>query len=192
MVKFDRFIGWIDVGDDVRIDPEVRIKHPELITIGNHVAIDYAFYCTTKLQIGDYCHISSHVSVIGGADALLHMGNFSHLAAGARLIVYGDANLGEGLVSPVIPERYRDDLYGGYIEIGDFASVLTNAVIMPNIIIPEGVVIGANSLVTEKCYMRPWEIWVGSPAHLVGNRPHEKMLQYAREMGYEYSDSPKS
>lgn len=174
--------------NDVRIDDEVRIKHPELIKLGKHIAIDYAFYCTTALEIGDYCHISSHVSIIGGVKAKLIMGNFSHLAAGARLIVYGDENMGAGLVSPVIPEQYRDRLYGGLIELGDFATISTNAVLSPNVKIPEGVVIGANSFVTEKVskQMFPWEVWAGSPARFIKNRPSEIMKQYARELGYDY------
>lgn len=173
-------------GNDVYISKNVVIKHPYSTVIGNHVAIDDYLYCTTKLKIGDYCHVSSHVSIIGGKDASFTMGNFCNLAAGVRIIVYGDKNLGAGLVSPLIPTEFRDELYGGNIQLGDFVSILTNAVILPNVNIPEGAVIGANSLVTEKCKIQPWEIWVGTPARLLGIRPREAMIAGARGLGYEY------
>ena len=45
------------IGEDVIIDKFVNFKRPELVKIGNHVAIDWGFYCTTSLEIGDYIHI---------------------------------------------------------------------------------------------------------------------------------------
>jgi galactoside O-acetyltransferase len=46
----------------------------------------------------------------------------------------------------------------------------------------EGSVIGANSLVTKST--EPWTIYVGSPAKPVKARPKEKMIEYARRLGY--------
>src|ERR1043166_2338501 len=100
------------VGDDVRIDEFVKIKRPELVDIKDHVAIDYGFYCTTCLRVGSYVHIAPYVTVIGGADAIFAMDNFTTIAAGSRIIVRGDAHMGEGLVSPVIPAPYQDMVVG--------------------------------------------------------------------------------
>ena len=128
-------------GDDIFISDMVEIKRPHLVEIDSHVAIDAFLYCTTGLKIGSYCHISSHVSIIGGAVAWVRMGDFSHLATGAKLISFGDENLGGGLVSPLIPPQYRDNLVGGKIIIGNFVSILTNAVISPGIQIGKGAVV---------------------------------------------------
>ena len=57
-------------GNDVLIGDCVHIKRPELVTIGNRVAIDWGFYCTTQLEIRDYVHISPYVTCIGGKLAL--------------------------------------------------------------------------------------------------------------------------
>jgi acetyltransferase-like isoleucine patch superfamily enzyme len=111
------------------------------------------------------------------------MGNFSHLAAGAKVIVYGDENLGAGLVSPIIPYRYRDKMVGGQVAIGDFVSVLTNAVVAPGVRLREGCVLAANSF--AKADIPPWEVWGGSPARFLKRREKGNMIDFARELGYE-------
>lgn len=172
------------VGEDVRISNNVVIKHPELMQIGNHVAIDDYLYCTTQLIVGDYCHISAHVSIVGGASAVLTMGDFSHLAAGARLIVFGDENLGAGLVSPVIPMQYRDRMVGGNITIGNFVSVLTNAIVAPGVILGDGCLLAAGGF--AKHDIPEWEIWGGVPAKFIKRRDKGRMIEYARKLGYDY------
>ena len=174
----------LNFGEDVYISDNVVIKNPKLMSIGSHVAIDDYFYCTVGVKIGSYCHISSHVSVVGGKTAYLDMGDFSHLAAGAKLIVYGDENLGEGLVSPVVPAQYRDKMVGGKIIVGAFVSVLTNAVISPGVTIGEGALVAANSFVRSD--IPAWEIWGGTPAYFIKKRKRDIMVQQARELGYEY------
>ena len=183
-MSFFSMAGNYNVGEDVRIDEFAIIKHPLKMKIGSHVAIDAYFYCTVRLTVGDYCHISSHVSVVGGKDAALTMGNFSHLAAGAKLIVYGDENLGEGLVSPIVPAKWRDKMVGGEIIVGDFVSVLTNAVVAPGVTLGEGCVLAANSLAKQD--IPAWEVWGGTPARFLKERRRDKMIQYAKELGYEY------
>lgn len=172
-------------GEDVFIDEFSKIKRPHLVMIGNHVAIDFGFYCTTALFLGSYIHIAPYVTVIGGESALFEMENFTTVAAGSRIICRGDAHMGAGLVSPVIPDEFRDDIVGREIRMESFSSLGTNAIMMPNTSLAEGVVVGANSLVT-KPIEEPWTIWVGSPARKIKDRPQEKMIEYARSLGYEY------
>lgn len=170
------------IGEDVFIDEFSKIKRPEHVHIGNHVAIDFGFYCTTRLYIGNYVHIAPYVTVIGGVDGSFEMWDFTTIAAGSRIIVRGDAHMGEGLVSPVIPNEFRDKVAGSTIRMGNFSALGTNAIMMPNTWLAEGVVVGANSLVT-KPIDEPWTVWVGSPARKVKDRPKEKMLEYAKRLG---------
>jgi galactoside O-acetyltransferase len=171
-------------GDDVYISKSVEIKRPHLMTVGNHVAIDSYFYCTTSLWIGDYIHIAPFVSVIGGEDGIFLVGNFCTIAAGCRIVVRGDAHMGKGLVSPVIPPMYRDEVVGQNIVMNKFSALGTNAVMLPNTWLAEGVVVGANSLVT-KPIEEPWGIYVGSPAKKIKDRPREQMLEFAKALGYD-------
>jgi galactoside O-acetyltransferase len=172
------------VGEDVVISETTCIRYPELVRLGNHVAIDSYFCCTVRLEVGDYVHIGPHVSVIGGKHGLLKMGHFTNLAAGCRVLCVSDRFAGEGLigVAPAIPQEYRDKTLSGPVVIEDLANIGTNVVVFPGVTIRQGSVIGAGSVVRHST--EPWTIYVGSPAKAIKTRPHKVMLQYAREMGY--------
>jgi galactoside O-acetyltransferase len=48
----------------------------------------------------------------------------------------------------------------------------------------EGSVLGANSFL--KSDTEPWTIYAGSPAKPIKTRKSTKMIEYARELGYEF------
>ncbi len=169
-------------GIDVYIAPSAIIRRPHLVSIGNHVAIDHGVYITTAAKIGDYTHLSPYITVIGGEKSNLVVNNFVTIAAGARIIAGSDSFLGYGFTSVTVPEKYRDKINFSTITIQKFAGIGTNAIIMPGVTIAEGCVIGANSLVTKDT--EPWTIYVGSPAKPLKIRPKDKMLAYAKELGY--------
>jgi galactoside O-acetyltransferase len=73
------------------------------------------------------------------------------------------------MIAPVIFER--------------FASAGTNVVVLPGVTLAEGSVVGACSLVTKST--EPWTIYVGVPAKPLKARRKDKMIEMARELGYE-------
>jgi acetyltransferase-like isoleucine patch superfamily enzyme len=169
------------IGADVVISPFVEIRYPHLVSIGDHVAIDFGFVLSTEAKIGNYIHIGPHVSVIGGKGARLILGDFCSIAAGVRIICKGDEHLGAGIVGALVPTKYKDLQIGEQIEIPRFAALGTNSIVMPGITIGEGAVLGANSLL--KMDAEPWTIYAGSPAKAIRSRPKETILEFAREMG---------
>jgi len=170
-------------GEDTFISENVEIRRPGIFSIGSHGAVDSGFYCTVKAEIGDYVHIGPHVSVIGGAQGFLKMGHFTNIATGGRVICGTDSYSGDGLIGPpTVPERFRDRLIVEPVVFESFANVGANAVILPGVTLAEGCVIGACALVTRST--EPWTVYMGVPARAVRIRPRERMLRYAREMGY--------
>lgn len=173
------------VGRDVFISDKVEIKRPELVSIGSHVAIDSGFYIATGAQIGDYIHIAPYVHVIGSAKGLLKMGHFSNISLGGKIICGSDSFMGDGLISaPGIPEAFRDTLKIEPVIFENFANTGANVTILPGVVLAEGSVIGANSLVTKST--EPWTVYVGSPAKPIKTRKKENMLAYAGKLGYEF------
>ena len=170
------------IGQDVFIGNNVEIKRPNLVTIGNHVAIDSGFYCTTQLVLGNHIHISAQVTVIGGVKGLLTLKNFVTIGTGSRMICGSDSFVGYGLMGYGLPEELMDEVYIAPILFENFASVGTNVVIMPGITLAEGSVVGACSMLTKDT--EPWTIYVGIPAKPIKIRPKEKMIEYAKTMGY--------
>jgi len=170
-------------GEDVFISEKVEIRRPQLVSVGNHIAIDSGFYITTGAELRDYIHISAFVHIIGGPNALLKMGNFTNISLGGKIICGSDAFLGEGLISaPGLPEEFRDRLIIEPVIFEDFANTGANVTILPGVILREGSVVGANSLVTKST--EPWTIYAGSPARPVKARKKETMIEYAKRLGY--------
>ena len=150
------------MGEDVFISANVEIRRPQLVIIGNHVAIDTGFYLTTAADIGDYTHIAPYVTIIGGQNARFTMENFTTIAAGCRIICGSDEHAGEGLVGPTIPDPYKDKITLSPVTLKRFSSIGTNVVIMPGVVLGEGSVVGSCSLVTKNT--EPWTVYFGTPA----------------------------
>ena len=170
-------------GEDVIIHLNVEIKYPALVSIGSHVAIDTGVYITTGAEIGDYIHIPPYVTVIGGVKTKLVMEHFSGMSAGARIVCISDEWLGAGLVGPTIPDEYRDNLKTGGVTFKMFSGIGSNVVILPGVTLGQGSVVGACSLVTKDT--EPWTIYYGIPAKPIKSRRSDKMIEYAKRLGYE-------
>jgi dTDP-4-amino-4,6-dideoxy-D-glucose acyltransferase len=169
-------------GEDVFISADVEIRRPHLLNVGHHVAIDTGFYCTVSAEMGDYIHVAPYVTVVGGARGVLKMEHFTTIAAGSRIICGSDEHLGEGLVGPTVPEKYRDSLIIAPVTFQMFASAGTNVVVLPGVTLAIGSVVGACSLVTKDT--EPWTIYTGIPAKPTKARRKDKMLKMAAELGY--------
>lgn len=172
------------MGKDVVMNPNVEITRPELAKIGNHVAIDYGFYCTTKLVIGDYVHISPHVAVIGGKETALCVEDFCFLSVGSKYICGSETFHGHGLIGPLIPDEFKDEQILQPITLRRFSGALANSVIMPGVTMAEGSVLGANSLLKENT--EPWTVYAGNPAKPIRSRSQYKAYEYAEKLGYKY------
>jgi len=172
-------------GEDVWVRAQVSIRRPQLVTLGSHVAIDEFFVATTALDIGNHVHISTHVSVIGGAKGLLKMGNFTNIATKGTVICISDEFKGHGFIAaPGIPEEYLDRSIVGSVTFEDFANLGANVTILPGVTLPQGTVIGACSLVRKSDALEPWTIYAGNPLRKISKRPRENILAYAKKLGY--------
>lgn len=171
-------------GEDVFISATAEIRRPELCRIGNHVAIDSFFYCTTKLTVGDYVHISPHVAVIGGKKTALTVEDFCFLSVGSKYICGSETFKGAGLIGPLIPEEYQDEQQLWPITLKRFSGALANSVVLPGVTMAEGSVLGANSLLKEDT--EPWTVYAGNPARPIRKRDQYKAYEYAEKLGYKY------
>jgi len=168
------------IGEDVIISPLASITRPHLVSIGSHVAIDAWTYISTAMKIGDYIHIAPSVTILGGADAYLQMGNFTNIGSGGKIICAGD-DFKQGLISPVVPIQYRT-VVNKPIIFEDFATLGVNCCVLPGVTLREGSIVGANSVVLKDT--EPWTIYAGSPARPIGKRDKERILKGAEELGY--------
>jgi galactoside O-acetyltransferase len=167
-------------GIDVRISKNVQIKYPELVSIGNHVAIDDFCIITTALEIGDYVHIAPFCSIIGGRNSSCTIEHFAGLSAGCRIICGSDDYLGSGLTNPTVPDIYHADLHIAPVVLQKHAVLGTNCVVHPGVTIGEGAAVGSCSLVKKN--LDAWKVYVGMPAMCIKQREKERILKLEKQL----------
>jgi acetyltransferase-like isoleucine patch superfamily enzyme len=168
-------------GIDVRIDETARIKYPDYASFGDHVAVGMCVYCSVKIRTGKWVHIASLSSIIGGVESSLTIGDFAGISTGARIIC-GSEDFINSLLG-IVPIEFRADVFGNNV-IGDFAWVGAGAIVLPNIKIATGSVIGAGAVVTKDT--EPWMSYVGNPARAHKMRNKDLILENALKLGYEF------
>ena len=166
------------IGIDVRIDELARIIRPELVELGNHISIDMCVYFSVAAVLGNYIHIAPQVSIIGGADALLIMEDFTAIATGCRIVCASD-DFKRGFTCPFIPIKYRFVINKPII-FRKFSVVGVNSVVLPGVELAEGSILGANSLLTKNT--EPWTVYAGSPAVPINKRDSKTLLLGANEL----------
>jgi len=170
------------IGEDVRISELTIISRPELIELGDHIAIDAWTYISTQAQLGSYIHIAPSVSIIGGAPALIVMEDFTNIGSGSRIVCASDDFL-QGLISPVVPIEYRTVINKPVI-FKRYATLGVNCSVLPGVTLGEGCIVGANSLVTKDT--EPWTVYAGSPARPIKIREKSRIIESANKlMNYE-------
>ena len=168
-------------GEDVLIDSDVLIKQQHNI-YGSHIAIDKGFYCTTKINLGSYIHISPYVTVIGGKNGEFTAKGFNNIMSGARIICGSDRFDDSGLFGAMIPSELKGKQIIQPVIMEEFSNIGTNSIVLPGSILRKGVLLAAGSLLigdTEE-----WGVYKGNPATLVKKINPFKILQNARKLGY--------
>ncbi len=140
-----------------RVHPLANLVGDDIV-IGEGSRIDAFVTLTGKVRIGRNCHISTGASVFGGGG--FFMGDYSGLSPGVKVFTSTEDVSGEWFMHPTSPEEYRQPITKS-IRIGDHCAVCANAVLLPGADLPDGVVIGALSLVKRP--VMSWSVWAGVP-----------------------------
>ena len=160
-------------GSNVIIGKTVRIRHPELVEIGDNVIIDDFTYISTQLTIESHCHIASGSKIIGGPKAQVKMGNFSTLAPNVVLAAGSDDYI-SGIASPLVPKEYKGNVQIGCITLGKHSIVGANSVVLPDVMFGTGAAVGALSLVKDS--LEDWVLYAGIPAKKISIRDKKAII----------------
>lgn len=179
-------LGFAHVGQDVIVWPLAKIVLPEVISIGDSVIIDDFVFLMggIKTTIGSFVHIASFVSITGGGEFVIE--DFAGVSSGSRIFTGDDDYLGGSLTGPTVPYPYRIPIRS-FVNIKKHAIVGANSVILPNVVIGEGAIIGANSFVKKDC--EPWMIYIGSPAKPLRPRPRDRILELEAQLRKQLYDA---
>lgn len=161
-------------GTNVIIGKTVRIRYPELVSVGDNVIIDDFSYISTALEIEDCVHIASGAKFIGGRDSMIRIANFSTLAPNVVLAAGSDDYI-SGIASPLVPRMYKGNVEIGTIGIGRHCIVGANSTVLPNIRFHDGAAVGAQSLVKND--LEAWSLYGGVPARFLKNRNQSEIMR---------------
>jgi acetyltransferase-like isoleucine patch superfamily enzyme len=110
-----------------------------------------------KSVVSNNVHIAAFTSIVGGGS--LHLDSFSSISGGCRLITGSDDFSGEYLTNPTVSIKYRN-VNRGSISVGKHALLGSNCIVMPDVVIGDGVIVAAGSIVNQD--LESWSIYSGS------------------------------
>jgi galactoside O-acetyltransferase len=159
-------------GKNVIIGKTVRIRYPELVSIGDNVIIDDFTYISTALELKSYVHVAAGCKLIGGRSAYIEMGEFSTLAPNVVLAAGSDDYI-SGIATPLVPAKYKGDVDIGRIILGKHCIVGANSTVLPNVCMGIGSCLGGQSLAKDD--FLPWCLYAGIPAKKIKMRDQSKI-----------------
>jgi galactoside O-acetyltransferase len=119
--------------------------------------------------------------MIGGAEAKIKIGNFVNIGPNCCFVGGQNNYRGGELVGPAIPKDYGGKSEIEPIIIDDHVLIGCNVVILPGVHLPEGVSVGAFSLLKKEVY-KPWTLYAGIPARELGKRDGKKIKEQAEKL----------
>ena len=154
-----QMIGFKSVGNNVLISKKTSIYSASQISIGNNVRIDDFCIISGSVTIGCNIHIAAYVALYGKNGIVME--DYTGISARSTIYSAMDDFSGEHLIGPIhAPEDVL--ITGGVVHMKKFSQIGAHCVIFPNLVIEEGAVVGACSLVRNS--IDPWSIYYGIPA----------------------------
>jgi acetyltransferase-like isoleucine patch superfamily enzyme len=158
-------IGLKKYGKHILLSRKASIYFPEKITIGDNVRIDDFCILSGKIALGNHIHISAYSALYGIYG--ITMEDYTGLSPRCTVFSASDDFGGNYLISPMVSKKVTN-VSGGEVTIKKFSQIGAGSIIMPNVIINEGVVIGAMSFVKKD--VDEWGIYAGNPIRFIKHR----------------------
>ena len=157
--------GFKKLGESVLISRKVSFYGVENMSIGSHVRIDDFSILSGEIVLGSHIHISAYCALYGSFG--IEMEDYTGLSPRCTVFSASDDFSGDYLISPMAKKELTN-VTGGRVLIKRFSQIGAGCVIFPNLIIEEGVAVGAMSLINKT--LTGWTIYAGIPAKKIKQR----------------------
>ncbi len=158
-------LGFKSVGVDSLISRNACFYSIEEIEIGSNVRIDDFCILSGKIKVGSFIHISAYCALYGNWG--IELKDYSGLSPRCTILSSTDDFSGNYLIGPMVDSRHTN-VQGGRVIIEKYVQIGAGCVILPNIIIKEGAVTGALTLINKD--LESWGIYAGIPAKRIMDR----------------------
>jgi len=161
-------IGFRKIGHNVKISRFARFYGIGAMEIGNHVRIDDFCILSGQIKLGNYIHISAYVALYGSAG--IELDDFSGVSPRCTIFSASDDFSGNYMIGPMVPETLTN-VSKGKVHLKKYVQIGAGSIILPDVTVNEGSVIGAMSLVTKST--EEWMVYAGTPAKIIKKRAKE-------------------
>jgi galactoside O-acetyltransferase len=161
-------VGFKSVGANVLLSDKASIYGAEKITLGNNVRIDdFVVLSAGKegIDIGNFIHIAVFSSLIGAGKITL--GDFCNISSRVSIYSSNDDYSGEFMTNPMVPCKFTN-VTQAPVFLGEHVIVGAGSVILPNVRLAKGCAVGALALVTKS--FDEFCIIAGNPAVIINQR----------------------
>ena len=161
-----KLMGFKEVGEGVCVSKNVIFYGKEKISIGNYVKIDDFCLLSGNIKIGSCVHISPYTSLIAENECI-QVSDFVSISSKCSIFSKSEAFWGMKITSSPIFEK-DCKVFEGKVVINKYTVIGAGSVVLPEVIVGEGAVIGAMSLVNEN--IDPWTVCEGTPCKKIRDR----------------------
>lgn len=165
-------MGFKSIGKGCCISRKASFYGISRMSIGDNVRIDDFCILSGNISLGSHIHISAYVALYGAEGIVIE--DYTGISPRSTIYSAMDDFSGDYLIGPIHPEEYTN-VTGGTVVVKRFSQIGCNSVIFPNVLINEGVVVGACSLVRHD--LEAWNIYAGLPVKKLKPRKKE-LLKY--------------
>lgn len=167
-------MGFASVGDNVLLSDKASYYNCGNIEIGSNVRIDD--FCVLSagkggIKIGSFVHIAVYSSIIGAGQITL--ADFCNISSRVAIYSSNDDYSGTWMTNPTLPEQFTN-ITSAAVNLGKHVIVGSGSVILPGVIVADGVAVGALSLVSKNC--EAFGVYTGVPAKKIKNRKKDLLM----------------
>lgn len=177
-------MGFLRLGEDVRISRKASFFQPAKISLGDHVRIDDFCILSGEITLGSCIHISAYTALYGRYG--IEVGNFATISGRVMIYSQNDDYSGAFMTNPMVPEEFTH-ITGGKVTIEKHVIIAAGSVLLPGITLGEGSCLGAMSLLKQDTQV--WSVYAGIPAKMKGPR-ERRILELERQFYEKYGSLP--
>ena len=145
------------IGANVIIGKTVRIRQPELVSIGDNTIVDDFTYISGEVNIGNYVHIASSCTLQASKSKII-IEDFCGISTGVRIFGTSTDYLFCSVDLPTVPQNLHFGSVTLPVTLGKFSLIGANTVVLPGVTTPEGFACAALLKITPKLELKKWHL----------------------------------
>jgi carbonic anhydrase/acetyltransferase-like protein (isoleucine patch superfamily) len=155
-----------------------KIRMRGKLQYGECCIVDDFCYISTNVILGNYVHIGPNCTLAGGKNNYIFIDGMSSVSSGCRLYVTSNDYVNDLVVC--VDKNIGDKQKRGDITLKGINGIGANTVVMPNVVMEFGAVVGASSYVPFSSVLEEWGVYAGCPVKKIGTRNKINVMKQAK------------